>query len=238
MIWLDAPFPLRYCAFYFRTDSVPYCDSGGGSLLKLKLLDFITKSTLYFPGAHPFRGYIQTLKLSMPTRSVDKVKFVFFNSIYEKMTTLRKDYFYKQEWLYLLSQMLFGIRAREYTTLHLGLRQEVLWAVVTSAKHTEDRKIIFRKLSPLLEDYWKLHEECPIRLSYKAYYRSLRRSNGSFFHSYNLPHLTATHLVRHFYVQCLYYVMTQTKTVIKKHMGWKNNETIESYLDLGIWSKI
>lgn len=174
----------------------------------------------------------------MPTRPADKVKFIFFQGIYDKMTTLRKDYFFKQEWLYLLSQMLFGIRAKEYPDMVVNRIQDCVYGIVSSEKHTEDRKIIFKKVSPLLVDYMALLDECPIRLSYKSYYRSLRRSNGSFFHSYNLPHLTATHLIRHFYIQCLYYVMTQTKTVIQKHMGWKHKDTIESYLDLEIWSKI
>ena len=178
-----------------------------------------------------FKDYIRTLTKGLHTRGVDKTKYIEYEEVFTLLTDFKKDYFYKPEYFYFIVQLLYGIRAGEFLGMRFSIIKDSLCAWINCEKGSKDREIMFPRTSPLVNIIIKCLDDKVIRLSYKNYYRSLLRANPNYFIRAPVAHLKATHLMRHFLVQVLYYVLKLSPDRISVFMGWYCSTTIESYTD-------
>jgi len=138
----------------------------------------------------------------------------------------------------LLTQLFTGCRFSEVGSLQWVITGEKLVLTIRCLKGSEFRFIYLPALLPVVLTYIDLLDKHCATPNYKAYCRSLIHSNPNFYAIVKGSHLAVSHLVRHFYIQTLYFVLGHSGECIQERMGWRSSETIENYIDQGIWRKL
>lgn len=182
-----------------------------------------------------FPDYLDTLKDGLPYTFKPPVCLDMYSKIFTLITAMKSDYFNAGDYYVFLSQLLFGCRISEVSSLVISKDDKRLLVNINSLKGTGDRSLSFTISLPVIKTYIRLSETvygCP---SYKSYYRSLLKANPNLYQGLDMPHLTSTHLARHFYIQVLYYVLGLTRDQVQNVLSWKRDDTLDSYIDQHIW---
>lgn len=185
-----------------------------------------------------FPEYLDTLKDGLPYTVNSGVCLEMYSKIFFSLTDLKSDYFNAGDYYVFLSQLLFGCRISEVMTLDRVLTKTNLTVKINSLKGTGDRRLSFKTSLPVIKTYITLSDKvfnCP---SYHSYYRSLLKANPNLYQRLEIPHLAATHLARHFYIQVLYYVFGLSRDQVKGVLSWKRNDTLDNYIDQHIWKSL
>lgn len=161
-----------------------------------------------------------------------------YGQVFCSLTALKQDYFNAGDCFIFLSQLLFGCRCSEVKTITTSINGHDLDVFIFSLKGTDDRVLSYDMRLPIIQTYMRLRSLVYKPPSYKSYYRSLLKASPNLYVNLNLNHLTTTHLVRHFYIQVLYYVFGLSRQEVTNMLCWKKDETIDSYIDQNIFKSL
>ena len=185
-----------------------------------------------------YSDYLVAINGFDPPSSVDKWQAGLYSKILKRFLEFRASEFNVGDCYILLSQLLLGCRFSETLTIKWALAKNLLGVNVRCLKGKNTRNLLFPSHLPVVHDYVTLLGQDCTKPSYAAYCRSLVKSNPNFYRIISGSHLTVSHLARHFYVQSLYYVLCYSEKAVQERMCWESDETIDSYIDRDIWSKL
>lgn len=128
-------------------------------------------------------------------------------------------------------QFLSGCRFSEISLLRLTYSNDFTCLSWNTLKGGLSRELRLPRHTSFGAMLFSLREHSEIQTGFKYYYRHLIKYAPFLCYYAEQKHLTATHILRHFYIQCLYSCWGIPKKDITHIMGWAQDSTIESYID-------
>lgn len=184
-----------------------------------------------------YKKYLGFISQEADVKIKKSRSFLHYERVFNRLIDFKQDYFYIGEMYYLLSQLIFGLRFVEVASLRITNDKKSYIIKVNSSKGTDDRLFIYPVSSPLVSTLVNLASAGIKQFSYKEYSRALLKANPNFYKMFNPGHLAVSHVARHLYVQSLFYVLKFKKKQVNKLLGWKNEDTIDSYTDEDIFKE-
>lgn len=223
--------PLRIPSVYYGSVHVPHTDNRAPGGAMLDNINLLMKRFNPFHVTFSYKDYCELLNEELCCKKWSAKGFEKYEPIFKFLTTMKKDFFYRSEWFYFISQLMFGARIGEVPKMYLQVKKSKLIANIRSEKGSMDRTVIFKSSSPFVALLIEFMDNKPQVLTYKNYYRALLNANPNFFIRFKSNHLTATHIIRHFAVQTMYFVLKASREKIAKFMGWYHVNTSKAYTD-------
>jgi len=191
-----------------------------------------------YPLRTSFEDYLATLSNAFSSGKVNGSCRAFYQEIFRWLTDMKLDYLNAGDMYMFLCQLLFGCRFSEVPFISTKVTGDSLCVDIISLKGTQNRFLLYSVSSPLITLFLSLGDTVFTLPSYKSYYQSLKRSCPNLYSRLEAPHLLATHLARHYFIQVLFYVLGLSKSKVIDILSWMRDDTINSYIDQKIWRKL
>lgn len=178
-----------------------------------------------------YLDYAKTICPVLYTPRISLREYTRLSPVFAELLTRAPGLMCRSSLVLLYAQLLTGCRVGEVVRLRVHAKArytEIFWA---TNKTQSERYVRLITSSPILRDWECVRQSYQGTLCYRTYYEELYHVLPSACRQIASGHLTGTHIIRHYYVQTLYYVCGLTAKEIQVIMGWYGDSTIASYID-------
>ncbi|MBA7540064.1 hypothetical protein ES705_32353 [subsurface metagenome] len=175
--------------------------------------------------------YVELLSQLLPGKGPDQQWYLYYASPWERLWDLKRGFFSESSLVFMIMQLLTGCRYKALQELSVGQAYPPLTLSVPSVKGSLPSVFSYSYPPPSLTNLLSSRRTRTNRLSYWQYRRELLHANPGFFSSFPRGHLGATHTFRYFFIQVLHYVCQVPLAELQLLLGWRREDSIESYID-------
>ncbi|MBA7576327.1 hypothetical protein ES708_18166 [subsurface metagenome] len=179
--------------------------------------------------------YVKLLSQLVPGKAIDQQWYLYYSSAWERLWDLKRGFFSESSLVFMLLQLLTGCRYTSLQGLSVGQAYPPLTLKVPAVKGSLPSVFIYSYPPSSLTNLLSSRRTRSYRSSYWGYRRELLHANPGFFSSFPPHHLGATHVFRYFFVQVLHYVCRVPLAELQPLLGWRREDSIESYIDSKIF---
>ncbi len=182
-----------------------------------------------------YKEYVDLLIQLSPDKQIDREWYLFYSSVWERLWDFKRGFFSESSLLYMLSQLLTGCRSAALSGLRTICTPGLLTFKVPAVKGGLPSVFVYKNPPTPLTNLLSSRRSITDPPSYSGYRRELLTGNPNFFFSFPTDHLGATHVFRYFFVQVCHYICLVSLAELQPLLGWKNEDSVGSYVDPKIW---
>ncbi|MBA7679504.1 hypothetical protein ES703_87801 [subsurface metagenome] len=182
-----------------------------------------------------FREYVQVLSQLAEHGSVCREMYMAYAKAWTRLFSLHWECLSPRSVSCIMAQLLTGCRVSSLPGLVISQAGSLFTLSLPRTKGGLATMFEYENPPPSLIALLALRSSWMDPISYWQYRRELAAANPNIFSNRPSGYLGCTHLFRYFFVQVLHHVLGMSLPELTKLMGWRSEDSVESYVDSSIF---